>query len=120
MIQNLHSAQTIQHRHSNYLIRLVHEKLEIAQDMEMTASIRLVFYTKNESGEYDQPVLNVIRENNELTESQKRNDTEMFRTRVWSSSTRGSWVLPDTGELVYPDENGNYPEGSITQLQYWQ
>ncbi|MBD3630532.1 hypothetical protein [Cyclobacterium sp.] len=120
MNEELYSEQKIQHRHSNYLIRLEHEKLEIDQDLEMTASIRLVFYTKDEAGEIDRPVLDVIREDTSLTESQKRNDLEMFRTRVWKSSTRGSMVLPTTGELVYPDEYGNYPEGAITQLQYWQ
>lgn len=120
MNEELYSEQKIQHRHSDYLIRLVHERLEIDQDLEMTASIRLVFYTKDEAGEFDRPVLDVIRENTNLTESQKRNDLEMFRTRIWQSSTRGSMVLPDSGQLVYPNQYGNYPEGSITQLQYWQ
>lgn len=71
MNEELYSEQKIQHRHSNYLIRLVHEKLEIDQDLEMTASIRLVFYTKDDAGEFDRPVLDVIREDTSLTESQK-------------------------------------------------
>lgn len=111
---------TIQHRHSDYLIKLVHHKLEIESDMEMRAFIRLEFWTKDAQGKFDQPLLQVIANNPTLSDSQKRNDMEQFRTQIWSSTTRGSRVMPTTGELVYPDENGDYPAGSITQLQYWQ
>jgi hypothetical protein len=119
-MEKLSHTQKINHRHSDYLIKLVHRKLEIEEDLEMRATIRLEFWTKDENGDFDQPVLNVIANNEALTQNQKRNDMETFRTRIWSSSTRGSWVNPATGQLVFPDENGEYPEGSITQLQYWQ
>ena len=119
-MNELSHTTKIQHRHSDYLIKLVHHKLEIESDLEMRAHIRLEFWTKDEQGEFGEPVLEAIRNNPNHSESQKRNDMETFRTRIWSSSTRGSRVLPATGELVDPDENGNYPEGSITQLQYWQ
>lgn len=110
----------IQHRHSDYLIKLVHHKLEIDADLEMRAHIRIEFWTKDAEGEFDEPLLEVIANDPNLSDNQKRNDMELFRTRQWSSSTRGSRVLPETGELVHPDENGNYPAGAITQLQYWQ
>ena len=119
-MNELSHTRKIQHRHSDYLIKLVHHKLEIDSDLEMRASIRLEFWTKDENGNFGEPVLKVIKNNPNLSDSQKQNDLETFRTRVWPSSTRGSMVMPATGELVYPDENGNYPEGSITQLQYWQ
>jgi len=110
----------IQHRHSDYLIKLVHHKLEIDSDLEMTATILLEFWTKDEQGGFDTPVLNVIRQNESLTDKQKANDIRVFNTLKWSSSTKGSRVAPATGAFVYPDEQGNYPEGSITQLEYWQ
>lgn len=119
-MNTLTHPQKIQHRHSDYLIKLVHQKVEIEADLEMRASIRLEFWTKDENGDFDQPVLDVIASNETLTQNQKRNDMETFRTRIWSSSTRGSWVNPATGDLVFPDEHGAYPEGSITQLEYWQ
>ena len=109
----------ILHRHSNYLIKLVHHKLEIEKDMEMRASIELQFWTNND-GEFGEPVLQVIANDSELTARQKANDMEVFRTRIWSSTTRGSWCNPTTGALVYPDNSGNYPEGSVTQLTFWQ
>lgn len=117
---NLEHPQKIQHRHSDYLIKLVHHKLEIDSDLEMRVHVRIEFWTKDAEGEFDQPVLDLINADPLLTESQKSNDREVFKTRIWSSTTRGSKVMPATGVLVYPDENGNYPEGSITQLQYWQ
>lgn len=119
-MNSLFINQKIQHRHSDYLIKLVHQKLEIDSDLEMRAYIRLEFWTKDEDGEFDQPLLQVIGDNPDLSASQKKNDMELFKTRIWSSTTRGSMVLPATGELVYPDENGEYPEGAVSQLQYWQ
>lgn len=119
-MNTLSHPQKIQHRHSDYLIKLVHHKLEIDSDLEMRAHVRLEFWTKDAEGEFDQPVLDLINADPLLTESQKSNDREVFKTRIWSSTTRGSKVMPATGVLVYPDENGVYPEGAITQLQYWQ
>jgi nicotinamidase-related amidase len=87
--------------------------------MEMRASIELQFWTNND-GEFGEPVLQVIANDSELTARQKANDMEVFRTRIWSSTTRGSWCNPTTGALVYPDNSGNYPEGSVTQLTFWQ
>ncbi|AEL24363.1 hypothetical protein [Cyclobacterium marinum] len=119
-MNGLYFNDTIQHRHSDYLIRIAHHKLEIDSDLEMRAFIRLEFWTKDENGEFDQPLLEVIQNDPNLSLSQKANDIEMFKTRIWSSTTRGSRVVPETGVFVYPDEAGNYPEGSITQLEYWQ
>lgn len=96
-----------------------HSRLVIEEDLEMTATVKLVYYTNND-GEFGEPLLSIIRDDTSLTESQKRNDMERFKTIEWSSSTRGAMVNPETGVTVEMDENGNYPEGSITQLQYWQ
>ncbi len=119
-MNTLPHPQKIRHRHSDYLIKLVHHKLEIEADLEMRATIRLEFWTKDGNGDFDQPVLEVIANDESLSANQKRNDMDTFRTRIWSSTTRGSMVMPATGELVFPDENGAYPEGAVTQLQYWQ
>ncbi|GAB2993791.1 hypothetical protein GCM10027284_08700 [Cyclobacterium sediminis] len=119
-MNSLSNPTKIEHRHSDYLIKLVHDKLEIDKDLEMRAHIRLEFWTKDENGDFDQPVLSVIASDPTLSESQKKNDSEVFKTRIWSSTTRGSRVDPETGEFVFPDENGQYPAGSITQLEYWQ
>jgi hypothetical protein len=119
-MNKLEFSKPIPHRHSEYVIKLVHERLEIESDLEMRAHMLLEFWTKDENGNFDRPLLQVIRENTELTDRQKSNDIETFKTRRWSSTTRGSRVMPLTGELVYPDSQGQYPEGSITQLQYWQ
>lgn len=119
-MNTLSNPTKIKHRHSDYLIKLVHDKLEIEKDLEMRAYIRIEFWTKDENGDFDKPVLEVIANDPSLSESQKRNDSEVFKTRIWSSTTRGSMVDPETGFFVHPNENGIYPEGSITQLQYWQ
>lgn len=109
----------IQDRNSSFLIQVRHSKLTIDEDLEMTVTVKLVFYT-NENGDFGRPLLDVIREDENLTESQKRNDSERFKTVEFISSTRGTMVNPETGESIKPDENGNFPEGSITQLQFWQ
>lgn len=119
-MNSLHFTTPIPHRHSDYVIKLVHDRLEIESDLEMRAHVLLEFWTKDENGDFDRPLLDVIRENTELTDRQKANDLETFKTRRWSSTTRGSRVMPATGELVHPDTEGQYPEGSISQLQYWQ
>src|SRR5690606_5736776 len=106
-------------RHSPYLIRVEHERLIIESDLEMTAHVRLVYFTDN-NGEFGEPVLDVIRNNPDLTPSQKSHDMERFKTIRWQSTTRGAMVDPETGITVLPDQDGSYPEGSITQLQYWQ
>ena len=109
----------IQDRNSPHLIQMRHSRLVIEEDLEMTATVKLVYYI-NDDGEFGEPLLSVIANDTSLTESQRRNDMERFKTIEWSSSTRGAMVDPETGTTVEMDENGNYPEGSITQLQYWQ
>ena len=109
----------IQDRNSPHLIQVRHSRLTIDEDMEMSVTVKLVFYT-NVDGEFGRPLLEVIREDESLTESQKKNDSERFRTMEWHSTTRGTMVDPTTGESLKPDENGAYPEGSISQLEYWQ
>lgn len=109
----------IQDRNSPHLIQVRHSKLMIDEDLEMSVTVKLVFYT-NENGEFGSPLLDVIREDETLTESQKKNDAERFRTIEWHSTTRGTMVDPTTGESIKTDENGAYPQGSISQLEYWQ
>ena len=109
----------IQDRNSPHLIQVRHSKLTIDEDLEMSVTVKLVFYT-NVDGEFGRPLLEVIREDEALTESQKKNDAERFRTMEWHSTTRGTMVNPETGASLKPDENGAYTEGSISQLEYWQ
>jgi hypothetical protein len=96
-----------------------HRALIIDSDLEMTASVFLEYWT-DENGQFGQPVLEMIQNDPTLSQRQKDADLEICKTLVFSSSTRGSMVVPGTGELVRPDENGKFPEGLITQLEYWQ
>ena len=104
-------------------MKIVHHKLEIDKDLEMRAHIEIEFWTNSgtiENPEFGIRVLDLINNDETLSEKQKSIDSERFSNKKRSSTTRGSWVNPSTGVIVKPDNSGNYPEGSVTQLTFWQ
>lgn len=102
---------------SGHLIQLIHEKFELNANLEMTQTVRLRFWT-NDNGDFGIPLIESINLNPNFTEDQKarlrRQWTDQFRT----ATTEGNWV-DQNGVLVFPDENGNFPEGSMPERLLW-
>jgi hypothetical protein len=112
---------------TGYLIKIEHDHFEIRKNLEMKHRVSRVFYTNAGTEEepiFGEPLLDVIQEkfdNDELTESQFIKAREMFRTTYFESDTQDKMVNPATGQAVLADEEtGEYPEGSVTELQFWQ
>lgn len=103
---------------SGHLIQLQHHKLTIEHDLELTQEVRMVFYT-NDNGDFGIPLLESIDLNPNLTPEQKARQRQIFQTQRRTVSTRGYYVDATTGELVQPDENGQWPENAIPERELW-
>lgn len=118
METRLEYPQPIEDLATGYLIKLVHDRLEISHDFELTQTVRLEFYT-NVEGAFGLPVREAIRLNPNLSEDQKARLINIFKPVTRTSSTAGVYVDPLTFEVVMPDEGGNYPEGAIPEKTAW-
>lgn len=103
---------------SGHLIQLQHHRLIIEADFELTQEVKQVYFT-NDDGEFGIPLLQSISINPNLTPEQKTRQLRSFQTQIRTVSTRGYKVNPMTGEIVEPDENGEYPEGSVDEKMIW-
>lgn len=118
METRLEYPQPVQDLGTDYLIKLVHEKLIISHDFELTQTVRLEFYT-NVEGAFGIPVLEAIRINPNLSEDQKTRLLKVFQPVTRTATTAGYYVDPVTLQQVAPDEGGNYPEGAIPEKAAW-
>jgi hypothetical protein len=114
----LEFPQPIEDLATGYLIKLIHEKLEISRDFELTQTVRLEFYT-NDDGAFGIPVSEAIRLNPNLTEDQKARLIQTFRPVTRSSSTAGVFIDPVTLTPVLPNEAGEYPANAIPEKAAW-
>jgi hypothetical protein len=108
-------------KYTTYLKKVEHEQLTIAKDLEMIHKIAVVFYT-NDNGNFGEPLLEVINQDDTLSSSQRQQLRDRFRTVFYESNTRNKKVMLD-GTPVEPDpETGQYPEDVelINELQLWQ
>ena len=103
---------------SGHLIKLVHHRLIIEPDFELTQEVRQEYWT-NVDGEFGIPLLEAITLNPNLTEEQKARQSRVFAPSIRTATTRGHKINPATGELVYPDESGQWPEGAVDEKMMW-
>lgn len=99
--------------------KIVHYEFILHRNLEMTSEREIVFYEKLPDGSYGRPITQVIVES-DLTEDQKREALKTYSPKRVKVNTASSYVNPATGIPVQPDENGNYPEGSVLELEFWQ
>lgn len=104
--------------------KLVHHRFIIETNLEMVHYRKLVHFEKIDNGTpegaYGRPILQVIAENETLTPEAKRKLAEQYEPQVYGVDTSGVWVNPATGQPVQKDAEGNYPEGSVQELAFWQ
>lgn len=110
--------QPIEDLATGYLIKLIHEKLEISHDFELTQTVRLEFYT-NDEGAFGIPAREAIRLNPNLSEDQKARLLNTFKPVTRTSSTAGVFLDPQTLQPVQPDEGGSYPAEAIPEKAAW-
>lgn len=103
---------------SGHLIQLQHHKLIIESDLELTQEVRQVYYT-NQEGEFGIPLMESISLNPNLTEEQKARQIQVFKPVIRTVTTRGDMIDPVTTEIVFPDETGEYPKGTIPERMMW-
>lgn len=108
--------------------KLVHHKLEIDENLEMTHYRKIVYYERLDGDVYGRPIIEAIQENDQITDEAKKKLTEKYQPQFFNVDTRGVYVNPETGQpvnkIVSVDENGNqtesYPIGSVPELEFWQ
>lgn len=98
---------------------LKHYDFVIGPDMEMDRRIQLTWY-ENDNGVPGIPTLQAISADSTLHPLKKERLADQFRTRIIPTTTRGKMVDPVTGQRVYPNAEGAYPVGAISQLEFWQ
>ena len=112
--------------------KLIHHRLGIGTDLNMTHYRKIVYFEKLQDGSYGRPILQVIAEDDTMTPERKRKLSEQYAPQYFFVSTENSYVNPANGQFVEKvektiiDENGNevtvmdYPDGSIQELAFWQ
>ncbi|QHV96306.1 hypothetical protein [Spirosoma endbachense] len=86
------------------------------EDLHKLVTIRIVYYDLD-----GVPMLESIRNNEALSVDAKTYQSTLFASyQLAPKSTRGSYMMPSTLEIVYPDESGNYPEGAIPEILLYQ
>lgn len=90
--------------------KLIHRQLRILPDLEMAHDMEIVYYEQDGTT----PTLEAIRDNGDLTISQKSRVNETFRNVRVSVSTKDVWVNPDGSPSNKEDE------GSIKERDFWQ
>lgn len=108
----------IQDLATGYLIKVIHHRLIIEADFEMTQEVRLEYFT-DDDGQFGIPVAESLRLNPNLSEDQKARLIQAFRPVTRSASTRGVMIDPVTHEQVFPADSGDYPEGAIPEKLLW-
>lgn len=104
---------------TNALKKVVHLDLSISKNLEMVQRVEVV-YLVNNNGQPGIPMIQWVDENINFTREQKDHYKKVFATRSYESSTMGTMVDSKTGEEVEPGVNGAWPEGSVSELEYWQ
>ncbi len=82
-------------------------------DKEMDILLHIDYYVGNER------LLDIIQADTTLSQTAKELKMSQFATYGFVKSTRNSWVMID-GSPVEPNEAGEYPEGAIPELLWFQ
>lgn len=99
--------------------KMIHIKLEIDQDLQMTHWRKIVFYEKLSGDTYGRPILQVISENDSLTDEQKSKLISQYEPQLFCVRTSGSVVDAYGNEVAQLPDN-TFPVGSLPELEWWQ
>jgi len=103
---------------SGYLLQMSMEKFSIDADFEMTQTVKMTFWT-NDEGTFGIPLSESINLDPNLSDEQKARLLKQYQPFFRTASTRSVKVDAVTQLPVSPDEEGNYPEGSIDERMLW-
>lgn len=88
--------------------------LLVKSDLNMVLTGNVIYYHPD-----GRTMQRAIEEDPLLTRQQKAIQIQRFNTQVVTADTSNVFV-DATGSPVLPDEKGNYPEGLVPELQFWQ
>lgn len=120
MITELRLGDPVANKYNENIIKdVVHHELVISENLEMTHKVKEVLYLKNPDGSFGPKMLDVINQDQTLTNDLKASEADRYATRIITKTTVGSMVDKATGFPVDPD---NPPPGVevVTDLAYWQ
>jgi hypothetical protein len=103
---------------SGHLIQLQLEDFHMDRTGDLTLKIRLIHFT-NEDGNFGIPLRDSIMLDPNLSDLQKSRQTKHWEDQFTTVTTKDVQV-DQTGEVVFRDEHGNYPEGSFAEKYLWQ
>lgn len=98
---------------------IVHKKLTIHANLEMSHEVQEVYFERKADGSFGRKMLDIINEDETLTDDLKRSLAKRYETDPIEKHTAGSIVNKATGAPIDPD---NVPVGvvAIPELEYWQ
>jgi len=99
--------------------KMIHVKLEIDQDLQMTHWRKIVFYEKLSDDTYGRPIIQAINENDSLTGEQKTKLMSQYEPQLFCVRTSGSVVDAYGNEVAQLPDN-TFPAGSVGELEWWQ
>ncbi|TDB64392.1 hypothetical protein [Arundinibacter roseus] len=99
-------------------MKMVHEALVIEHDLELSQTVRIEYWT-DDNGAFGVPIAEYFDANETLSTEQKARSKAQYSPFTRTASTRGYMINPATGDIVQPDEAGNYPEGSVPERMAW-
>lgn len=103
---------------SGYLLQMSMDKFSIDANFEMSYTVRMDFWT-NVDGAFGIPLKDSIKLDPNLSEEQKARLQKQYQSFTRTASTQSVKVDPVTQLPVFPDEEGNYPEGAIDEKLLW-
>ena len=103
---------------SIFLMRVVHEKLVVEHDFELSQTVLVEFYTNND-GALGVPVAEYFDADTSLSTEQRERLKRQYASYTRTTGTRGYMIDPTTHEIVPPSEDGTYPEGSVPEKMMW-
>ena len=105
--------------YSTFVLKIIQHSLLIERDGNMTQVVEVQFYTSDGAGGFGQSAADYFDADETLSEDQRRRLKRQYEPYTRSVSTRGYMIDPLTGEIVPPDEMGEYPEGSVEEKMAW-
>ena len=102
---------------SGHLIQMQLEEFIMDRNADLTLKIRLVYFT-NDEGSFGIPLKESITLNPNLSTDQKNRQLELWKDQIKTATTKDVYV-DNEGEIVFRDENGDYPEGSFPEKMMW-
>lgn len=117
-MEKLTFPQPIEDPASGHLLQMSMESFSIDHDFEMTLKVRMTFWT-NDNGSFGIPLSESIRLDPNLSEDQKARMVRQYQPFFRTASTWGVKIDPRTQLPVSPNEDGQYPEGSIDEKRLW-